>query len=110
MDTADMVREAGFEVVEASSADEALVFLLEGGPILFLLTDIEMPGRMDGIDLAQYAAEHFPGICIVVSSGAVEPIESALPSCTKFVAKPLNLASIQAAVRDFAKSNGHLPR
>jgi CheY-like chemotaxis protein len=53
MHAAEMIEEAGFEVVEASNADEA-VAILEGRPnIAVVFTDIQMPGSMDGLKLAR---------------------------------------------------------
>ena len=45
--TADVIREAGFEVLEAANADDALVILEARGDIRVVFTDIQMPGSMD---------------------------------------------------------------
>jgi CheY-like chemotaxis protein len=48
-----MIEEAGFEVLEAATADEAIVLLEARRDITVVFTDIEMPGSMDGLRLAQ---------------------------------------------------------
>jgi CheY-like chemotaxis protein len=52
MDAVDMIREAGFDVLEASNADEAILLLETRPYIEVMFTDIDMPGSMNGIKLA----------------------------------------------------------
>ena len=52
MDAIDMVRAAGFDVVEAANADEAILILEDRRDITVIFTDIQMPGSMDGLKLA----------------------------------------------------------
>lgn len=66
---ADDLREAGFAVIEAANADEALTVLRSATPVDLLLTDIRMPGSMDGLALAGAARESWPQLRIVVASG-----------------------------------------
>ena len=58
MHTADMIEEAGFEVVEASNADEAVVILEARLDIAVVFTDIQMPGSMNGLKLATVVRDH----------------------------------------------------
>ena len=53
MTAVDMIEEAGFEILEAANADEAILLLEARREITVLFTDIEMPGSMDGLRLAQ---------------------------------------------------------
>jgi two-component system, response regulator PdtaR len=53
MFTADFLVEAGYAVVEASSAAEAIRALENTAEVRVLLTDVEMPGDMDGLELAR---------------------------------------------------------
>ena len=69
MDVVDIVAAASFETVEASSADEAIVKLEVNSAIAIMLTDIEMPGSMNGIKLAFSVRDRWPPIVIVVLSG-----------------------------------------
>ena len=53
MTAVDIIEEAGFEVLEATNADEAILLLEARREITVVFTDIEMPGSMDGLRLAQ---------------------------------------------------------
>jgi CheY-like chemotaxis protein len=90
MDTADIIADAGYHVIEASTADEAYEFLKQHSSLKLLFTDIQMPGDMDGLDLAKYVGEQWPHISVIVASGAVTPPLGALPDSAKFLSKPLN--------------------
>jgi two-component system, response regulator PdtaR len=60
-DVADMLREDGFEVIEASNAQEALEALQSGCQIDLVFSDIQMPGAMNGMGLAGHVLENYPG-------------------------------------------------
>jgi len=79
----------GCAVYEASSADEALNFL-EGAAsfVDLVLTDIEMPGSMNGIGLANVIGARWPEIAMIVSSGGYCPVAGELPTGAVFVPKP----------------------
>src|ERR1700746_1118000 len=69
MDSADVIRDLGFEVIEAVDADQA-VSLLESVPgIKVVFTDIQMPGSMDGLLLAAIVRDRWPPIALLVTSG-----------------------------------------
>lgn len=66
---AEMLRDEGFEVVEAEDGAQAVKLI--DGPDGFdlLLTDVQMPGPVDGIHVVLHARQHHPGIAVVVVSG-----------------------------------------
>jgi CheY-like chemotaxis protein len=68
MTAVDMIEEAGFEILEASNADEAILLLEARRDITVLFTDIEMPGSMDGLRLAQAVRGRWPPIKIIATS------------------------------------------
>lgn len=107
MDLADMVGDAGFEVLEAKDADEAIRLLETHAAIRILVTDIEMPGSMDGLKLAASVRRRWPPVAIIVTSGRVRPAADALPSAAVFLGKPYNTAAMSAALGTAARS---LPR
>ena len=85
---AEMVREAGFSVVEAGDADEALVVLVgSSNPISLVLTDIRMPGSMDGVALARRLRATWPQIKIALISSHPSDADT-LSCCDAFLAKP----------------------
>ena len=92
--TVDMLEEAGFVTVEAGSADEAVAILESRLDIALVLTDIDMPGSMDGLKLAHAVRNRWPPIKIIVVSGRARPSEVDLPALSRFFAKPYSLDAI----------------
>lgn len=89
----DALEDAGFEVVEAASADDAMS-ILNGQTIHFLFTDVQMPGQMSGVDLAHVVAERFPDAGIIVASGRLTPGDVDLPERAEFFSKPYSFSDI----------------
>ena len=83
-----MIEEAGFATLEAGTADQAVALLEARSDIALLFTDIDMPGSMDGLKLAQVAHDRWPTIRTLVASGKVRPVASELPPNSAFLAKP----------------------
>ena len=81
-----MFSDAGYRVLEAGSADEALQFLESNADVRLLFTDVSMPGTMSGSDLAHRVAERWPAISIIITSGRPRP--EPLPLGSQFLAKP----------------------
>jgi len=73
------VEDAGFDVVEASNADDALR-IIDGQTIHFLFSDIQTPGRLSGVDLAHAVAKRFPDAVIIVTSDRIPPEDIELPA------------------------------
>ena len=83
-----MLEDRGFVVVEAPNADEAIRKLQSQPEIAIVLTDVDMPGTMDGVKLAHYVHNRWPPIRLIVISGKVRPREDELPEGARFVSKP----------------------
>ena len=88
MAAAAMLDALGFEVLEAERADEALRLLEANSGAALLYTDINMPGCMDGCDLAHTATERWPETKIIVCSGCTLEEAARLPQCAYFLNKP----------------------
>jgi CheY-like chemotaxis protein len=101
MDSADIISDEGYHVIEARSADEAFAFLENHNSLRLLLTDVQMPGAMDGIALACSVARMWPHIQIIVASGAVQPAQGALPDGVTFMNKPISIQLVHEALQDF---------
>jgi CheY-like chemotaxis protein len=71
---ADELRAAALTVIEAANADEAWAYLQSGGRADLMLSDVRMPGSMDGIELRRRVRAEFPAIKIVITSGNVGPV------------------------------------
>lgn len=88
MDTIKMVADAGYTPVEAADADRAVAILESRSDIALMVTDVQMPGSMDGLRLAQSVHERWPSIKIIVVSGQLkQPHE--IPADSRFFGKPL---------------------
>lgn len=99
---ADFLDEAGFKVFEAVNADEALTVLQARPDVQAVVTDIEMPGSMNGIELVQVIRERWPGIGVVITSGWERPGPDDLSDRVAFLAKPYLPETIINVVRQLA--------
>jgi CheY-like chemotaxis protein len=84
---ADLLAEAGFEVLEAGNADEALRILEATPEVRVVFSDVEMPGSLDGLGLARNIRQRWPGTGIVLTSGHCIRAET-IPREGRFLAKP----------------------
>jgi CheY-like chemotaxis protein len=94
-----MVREAGFEAISASDADEAIHILEGRADVRAVFTDIQMPGSMDGLRLAWVVRERWPPLALIVTSGKSEVLEIDLPAGGRFVRKPYDRSQIETMLR-----------
>jgi CheY-like chemotaxis protein len=94
MSAVDHFIDAGYDVVEAATADEALLLLEKHEDFASVFTDVQMPGRLDGVDLATVVSARWPEIRIIVTSGAQAPARRPLPPHIIFMAKPYQLPAI----------------
>jgi DNA-binding LytR/AlgR family response regulator len=92
----DLVEEAGFEAVEARSADQAIEILQERKDIRIVFTDIDMPGSMNGMRLAAMVRDRWPPIEIIIVSGHVKLGKDDMPPRSVFYSKPYDAAKIAA--------------
>jgi two-component system, response regulator PdtaR len=68
---ADELRDAGLHVVEAVNADEAWTYLETGAHLDLIFSDVQMPGSMNGLDLARRVKENYPDIFFILTTGNV---------------------------------------
>ena len=92
MGASDMFSDAGYRVLEAGNADDALRLFETNADIKLLFTDVSMPGSMSGSDLARYVAERWPSIGIIMTSGRPRPLK--LPLSMLFHDKPYEPAAV----------------
>lgn len=100
----DLLEDAGFEVIETGGADEALNWLDVHGDVRVILTDIQMPGRLNGLDLAALVRRRWPGILILIVSGGVCPSSADIPEGGRFVAKPYEGSTVVRHLREMIAS------
>jgi two-component system, response regulator PdtaR len=95
---AEMLGDAGHTVIEAANADEAIEILEARRDIEIIITDVNMPGSMDGVKLASVVRGRWPPIKIIVASGATRLSRDQLPPGSQFLAKPYGREPVLQAV------------
>jgi two-component system, response regulator PdtaR len=83
------LRLAGFSVIEADRAEDALAYVKSGEPVDLVFSDIRTPGSLDGLQLAEALRHRFPGIPVILTSGNVEPQRAKMSAA--FVPKPYSV-------------------
>jgi CheY-like chemotaxis protein len=83
----DLLEEAGFDVLQAGNADEALRLLETHPEVRVVFSDIQMPGSLDGLGLARRICQRWPRIGIVLTSGHRVRAEM-IPREGRFLPKP----------------------
>lgn len=95
--TSEDLQDLGFDTECARDGEEAVGFLESDRPFVALITDIRMPGQLDGWHLAERARELRPGIPVIYLSGysedGPEPVEGAV-----YVRKPYRISDIESAL------------
>lgn len=100
MMAAELLNDAGFQVIEAANGEEALGFInREGAEISLLFTDISMPGRIDGFQLAHYIRDVWPGIALLITSAGERPLATKMPIGSRFLPKPYIPAQVVTQAR-----------
>lgn len=99
---ADHLQGCGFAVLEASNAHEAIEILGAERKIDVVLTDVKMPGEIDGFGLAKWVRDNRPGLPVFVASGYSGKFDLARELCAgeQFFAKPYDLDLVVAKIRE----------
>ena len=100
----DLLDDAGFEVIETGRTDEAVMSLEVRDDVRVILTDIHMPGPLDGLDLAHLVHRRWPGILVLVVSGVTRPSAAELPGGGRFIAKPYEGSTLLHHLREMIAS------
>lgn len=95
----DELRNAGFEVIEAVDADEALTVLKSLVPIDIVISDVRMPGSIDGLGLLAVVRESFPNLPVIITSGHLDSRLATADGAARFLAKPYGMNAVVDAVR-----------
>ena len=95
----DVLREAGYQVVAAANADAAIALLESRNDIRVVITDVNMPGSMDGLRLAGAISGRWPPVKIIVTTGWRRPASDQLPNGTLFLSKPYDPKAVIVAVK-----------
>ena len=97
---AEYFRDAGYRVIEANDADEALSVLAPGNQVHVVFSDIQMSGSIDGLALAEWIAQRYPHLPVLLTSGRRPDVLPA--NCRCFFVKPCSLADVEREIRALA--------
>ncbi len=95
-----LTENAGYRVIEAVNADEALILLESRHDVRLVFTDVNMPGPLNGFALAPIADMRFPGTKVIVTSGQDQPGVGDLPKGTRFLPKPYTPSALITMVQE----------
>jgi CheY-like chemotaxis protein len=98
-----IVEDAGFSVLEACNADDAIRLLESRSEIRAVLTGVNMPGSMDGLKLAHAIRGRWPPVHLIVTSGL--NVRDRLPSSSRFIHKPYSAEHIRIALSELFGSH-----
>jgi CheY-like chemotaxis protein len=93
---AEAIRDAGWRVIEARSGADALSYLRSDSHVDIIFSDIQMPGSMDGLQLARHVRATYPTIPVILTSGKVAPAH--LDVSGNFIAKPYRVDRVVALI------------
>jgi CheY-like chemotaxis protein len=94
---ADELRDSGFRVVQAANADEALSYMHAHSDVSLVMTDVQMPGSLDGLEMAAKLRDAYPDMPVIITSGNAHP--DAARGLGTFIAKPYTFLAVSALVR-----------
>lgn len=101
----EMLQFIGFETVSANNGADALSVLESQGPFDLLLTDVRMPGCVDGAALATAAKAAYPSMMIVVITGFGGNALASIPEGVPVLAKPFLLSDLEAQLQRLRSSD-----
>ena len=104
---AHWLREEGHEVLEAATADEALAALKSILTVDIVVTDVEMPGSMNGLALTIHLRENFAWLPVIVVSG--NPIPKDYTHASAFFRKPYEFDRVAARIKALLPTNQSVP-
>lgn len=93
------LREAGYDAIEACNADEALAVLKSRVRVDLIISDVRMPGSLDGLGLLAFVRATLPALPVIMMSAHLEPRLAIGDGATRFLAKPFALGDVLDAVR-----------
>jgi CheY-like chemotaxis protein len=102
---AGLLEEHGFDVLGAENAAAALRVLESRHDVRLLFTDIQMPGTLNGMDLAREVHARWPSVLLVIASGQTKPSRAEIPDDGRFVGKPYDAAELFTEVDDLMRKS-----
>lgn len=100
MDARDILEDAGYRCHEADDGDSAIELLsAKAEQIMLLFSDVEMPGSIDGFELAREVSARWPWIDIVIANSNISPEPGDMPEKATFISKPFTARLVHDHLR-----------
>jgi CheY-like chemotaxis protein len=96
-----VLEKAGYEAIPAGSAEEAIAALEHRDDVDLVITDVNLPGGLNGLQMAALVRDRWPAINIIVVTGYSAPRSDEIPLGSLFVPKPYSAQKMMEAVRHF---------
>lgn len=97
---AEAISILGHVVTECSSADQALLVLVEMEQFSLVITNVRMPGKLDGLDLSRAIWSRWPQLPVIIMSANTVLLHDLLPLNAGFLPKPVHLSSLHGAIAE----------
>lgn len=94
------LEDKGMRILEASDVEQAMSLVDRLDNLEVLVTDIQMPGKLDGLHLASTVRQRFPKCAIVLMSGRSLPTDRPVPEMARYISKPWVPSALEAAVTE----------
>ena len=94
----DDLTDAGYNVLVAHNAVEAVKLLESHSDITTVFTDIDMPGTLNGLKLAACVSRRWPPLKIIITTGKARPDQTEMPKGSKFLPKPYLMEQVRSAI------------
>jgi CheY-like chemotaxis protein len=104
----DVLGQSGFDVIVATNGEDALA-LAKRQDVCAVVSDIAMPGPVNGFELARRVKNDSPRTGVILVSGVIEPAGYHLPRGVRFVTKPVKASTLLRLVREVADPRATLP-
>jgi two-component system, NtrC family, sensor kinase len=97
--TIEVLRDIGYQAVEAKDGHAALALIEQDPTIALVLSDVVMPGGMSGLELARTLRKQRPGLPVVLATGYTQWGSRVMDEEFTFIAKPYHREGLAAAIR-----------
>ena len=103
-----VLSQSGFDVIVATNGEEALA-LAKREDVCAVVSDVAMPGPINGFELARRLNSSSPQTGVILVSGIMKPTDHPLPRGVRFVTKPVKASTLLRLVREVADPRATLP-
>ena len=107
LEAVDRLQDAGYSTIDAGNGDIAFdIMKARWREVRVLFTDVQMPGSLNGVDLAREVHRCWPDVLLLVTSAGVALTDQDLPDDGKFIGKPYGRSTLISQVQQMIK-RGH---